>query len=137
MGIRYRIDSELALVVTTASGLLEDADLLDYGRRLLADPDRSKAKHELVDLRRVDDASSVSSEGIRALAEFWTDRSDQMAGGRLAIVARSNVGYGMSRMYQILRSDGPDSIQVFRDLERALTWLEVDETLAHRLELPK
>jgi hypothetical protein len=136
MGIQYVIDEHFGLVVAEARGHVEDRDLLDYAERLLADPDRTRAKHELVDLRRVDDSSEVSSAGVRRLAEFWSDRSAMMAGGRLAIIAPSEVGYGMSRMYQILRSDGPDSIQVFRQRGEALRWLDVDPDRAEELRRP-
>jgi hypothetical protein len=136
MGIQYVIDEHFGLVVAEARGHVEDRDLLDYAKRLLADPDRTRAKHELVDLRRVDDSSEVSSAGVRRLAEFWSDRSAMMAGGRLAIIAPSEVGYGMSRMYQILRSDGPDSIQVFRQRGEALRWLDVDPDRAEELRRP-
>jgi hypothetical protein len=136
VGVRYEIDREFELVVAVATGRIGDADLIDYAERLHADPDRGKAKHELVDLRHVARDSDVSSAGVRQLAEFWSDRADTIAGGRLAIIAPSDVGYGMSRMYQILRSDGPDSIQVFRDLVEALRWVGVDEALADRVRFP-
>lgn len=136
MGIRYHIDAERGLVVACGSGRIADDDLLDYARRLLADPERTRAKHELVDLRSASVESDVTTAGVRQIAEFWSDRKHMMAGGRLAIIAGSDVGYGLSRMYQILRSDGPDSIQVFRELDEALRWLGVDERDGRALQLP-
>jgi len=134
VAIHYRIDAVSGLVIAAAVGCVSDADLLSYAHRLLRDPDRGRAKHELVDLRAASPDSTAGSEGVRELAGFWSRHRDEIAGGRLAIIAPGDAAYGMSRMYQNLRSDGPDFIRVFRDPAEALEWLGADPGLS--LEVP-
>ena len=124
MPIRYTVDRERAVLVARASGDLTDADLLDYAMALQGDDTTSEARHELVDLRDIQSGDGVTSSGVRRLAEFWRDAG--VSDGKLAIIAESPVSYGMSRMYQTLRDDGPDRIEVFRSEEDAWKWLADD-----------
>jgi hypothetical protein len=122
--IRYTIDHERSVLVARASGDLTDAELLDYARALHADDTAKEVRHELVDLRDVQSGDGVTSSGVRELAEFW--RNAGVTDGKLALIAESPVSYGMSRMYQTLRDDGPDRIEVFRLEEDAWKWLADD-----------
>ncbi|MCG8590482.1 MAG: hypothetical protein MJE66_14425 [Proteobacteria bacterium] len=124
MPIDYRIDAARKVLVAEGHGQIRDEDLLDYARRMFADPGRHLAAHELVDLTRASDDSEITADGIRELAEYWRGRYDLITGGRLAIVANSEVAYGLARMYQLMRDDGPDRIRVFRSLDEAWEWLE-------------
>jgi len=133
MGIRYRIDEELKLVIAVVVGRVTDADVLEYAKRRHDDPEPRRALDEVMDLRASAMDSTVTGDAVRQLARFWRDRSDNIADGRLAIIAPGNVSFGMSRMYQFLRDDGPDSIRVFRDPIEALRWLEVDDAVAQTL----
>ena len=126
MPIDYRIDGDRKLLIATAYGALTDADLLDYAKRLLADEERHRANHELVDLRAVTGDSGITTGGIVQLAEFWRAAYDRIAGGKLALLAESDLGYGMARMYQAMRDDGPDTIAVFRGESEAFAWLADD-----------
>jgi hypothetical protein len=123
MPIDFTIDKERKVLVACARGELSDADLLDYGQRLLDDPEIKQADHELVDLTDVSSGSLISAEGVRELARFWRGEYDRIAAGKLAIVAPSDLAFGLGRMYQMLRDDGPDRIRIFRDMEEAWDWL--------------
>jgi len=127
MPIEYAVDEERKVLVARAQGELCDADLLDYAQRLYDDPSIKRAVHELVDLSEVRSDSMITAEGIRALARFWESLYDWMSGGKLAIVAPTDVAFGLGRMYQMLRDDGPDHIQIFRDPEAAWRWLEAPD----------
>jgi hypothetical protein len=123
MPIDYSIDEERKVLVARAHGKLCDADLLDYGQRLRDDPSAKRANHELADLTEVDSGSLVSAEGVRELARFWHGEYDWMSGGKLAIVAPTDLAFGLGRMYQMLRDDGPDQIRIFREADEAWEWL--------------
>jgi hypothetical protein len=45
------------------------------------------------------------------------------AGARRALVVTSDVVFGMARMYQILRDESPDELQIFRKVDDAFRWL--------------
>jgi hypothetical protein len=47
---------------------------------------------------------------------------------RRAIVVQSDLGFGMSRMYELLRGDLTQTIRVFRDVDQAKRWLDEGES---------
>lgn len=123
MPIEYHIDPEHDLLVSVASGDLQDEDLMDYSRRLLADEKTRRPRDELVDLRGIDSTDGITTDGVRRLAELWRSQYERLEGCRLALLAESDIGYGLARMYEMLRDDGPDQIRVFREQDEAEAWL--------------
>jgi hypothetical protein len=121
--IEYHLDEEISAVVAEVEGIVGDDELLDYTRRIFNDAAARRVDHELFDITRAAKESKVTAEGIRKIAEFWTSEYANMAGGKLALVAPVELAFGLSRMYQGLRDDGPDHIRVFRDREAARQWL--------------
>jgi hypothetical protein len=67
MPISYRIDDARGLVLTTATGALTDADILDLKARLASDPWWSPGMQELADVRGID-RLEVTTEGVSQLA---------------------------------------------------------------------
>jgi hypothetical protein len=122
--IHYETDRAKRILIAGVKGVLEDADLLDYATRLLDDSELKQADHELVDLRELEPGSNVSTQALRQLADFWAEAYDRMSGGKLAIIADSDVAFRMTRMYQSYRDDGPDQIRIFRRADEAQAWLE-------------
>jgi len=78
----------------------------------------------------------VTASGVREM----TGLNPFGAGARRALAVSSDVAYGMARMYQIMRSDAQDEVEVFRDIDSALEWLGVADAKAELLrtlsELP-
>jgi len=48
------------------------------------------------------------------------------SGSKVAIVASKNIVYGVSRMYEMLAGELPQTIRVFREMTGAEKWLEID-----------
>lgn len=119
--VRYRFHPASRLLTVRASAGTDEEALLDYARRIAGDPDVPAARDELVDLRAID-ASRVSSAGLRRLAGVF-EKAEVGEPGRIAIVAATDLGFGLSRMYQAFRSDSMSEIRVFRELEEAWRWL--------------
>ena len=47
--------------------------------------------------------------------------------GRVAVIATTDIAFGMSRMHEILSEmESPQNITVFRDTGSALKWLEME-----------
>jgi hypothetical protein len=69
MPISYRIDEARALVLTTATGALTDADILGLKARLQVDPRWSPGMRELADVREID-RLDVTTEGVRRMASW-------------------------------------------------------------------
>lgn len=123
MSIRYRIDKVRKLVLSTATGLLTQRDITEHRRALLRDPDFVPSFKQIFDFRGVTD-SELTSTDIRERAEskLFGD------GSRRALVASSDLVFGMARMYQLLAADeNSDEIRVFREMSDAVRWLDLAE----------
>jgi hypothetical protein len=97
-------------------------------RTLSADPRFAKNFCQLADLRDVTDIQ-VTAATIREMVRlnpFW-------AGARRAVVVTSDVVFGMARMYQILRDESPDALEIFRKMDGALQWLGIVDEKAELL----
>ena len=124
----YTIDLERSLVLSRGWGVLTDRELLAHVRALTADPRFAQNFCQLGDLRDVTDVQ-ITAATIREMVRlnpFW-------AGARRALVVTSDVVFGMARMYQILRDESPDELEIFREMDGALQWLGVDDEKAELL----
>lgn len=120
----YKIDKERRLVLSAVSGVFSQADVLAHQQKLLNDPDFDPSFSQIVDFNQVTDFK-LSAEEIRLLAQ----RSIFSPTARRALIMPSNLGYGLARMFEILREDQGDvGTRVFRTLEEALDWVLTQET---------
>jgi hypothetical protein len=115
----YEIDKERRLVTSTASGVLTLGEVWAHQKKLLQDPDFHPSFSQLMDLTQITKLE-LSSEDVRRVAGngIFSPNSRQ------AILASSNLVYGLARMFQILREmKGEEGIRVFRDRDEALAWV--------------
>ena len=75
----------------------------------------------LWDIRKLD-LSSITRELADQLISL-REKNPQRGATSIAIVAEENHGFGMSRMYEMLSSQLPQQIMVFRDYKAGETWL--------------
>jgi len=123
MAVRDHFDPEANLLWVTFEGTLGDDDLLKYAHHALESGEVPAGHDELIDLRGVEDGGGISTHVLRRIADMFT-RSDTMPErSRVAMVATTDVHYGLSRMYQAFRSDSPLDLRVFRDMGEARAWL--------------
>ncbi len=121
MPVSYRIFGAWSFVLSTALGRVTDAELLTHQKELLGDKEFDPSYPQLDDFRDAD-MDHITTGCIQALART-TAASKQ--GTKRALVVRGDFAYGLARMLQALREGSRQEIQVFRDLDRALGWLEV------------
>jgi hypothetical protein len=128
MPVGYTIDLAQSLVLSRGWGIVTDRELLAHVRSLTADPRFARNFRQLADLRDVTDVQ-VTAATIREMVRlnpFW-------AGARRALVVTNDVVYGMARMYQILRDESPDELEIFRKMDGALQWLGIADAKAELL----
>lgn len=124
--IKFEVDIAQRLRKAIFKGEITEAVLFHSYQQLLSEPDYDSTLDDLVDLREVG-RFDVSSEGIRQLVELFAQPESQST-NKLAIVAPESHVFGMARMYEILSSDTPEQIQVFRNLKDAECWLGIAPT---------
>jgi hypothetical protein len=90
------------------------------------------ALHQLWDFSAAD-LSGMSLEGIRTVAKLVSDRPSLNTGGKIAIVASSDVGFGVCRQYEAMVECLSLSIRIhaFRSVDEARRWIQGKSTREH------
>ena len=101
-------------------GRVTAADFESARAEILAHPDFDPDFDELVDHSR-SNGMAVPAEAVRELA---TKPPIYHPSSRRALVAPSAAGFGMGRMYELLREGKAGDIRVFREADEAMRWLE-------------
>lgn len=110
--------------IATFCGAIGDRELFDAYDTLLQDVTYDPSVDDLIDLRSVTHMG-VTGAGLHRLIALYDGRDSDGHETRAAIIAPSDVLYGVSRMFQTLRGDAnPDQVEVFRTLDEAEYWLE-------------
>ena len=115
----YKIDRERRFVLTTGSGSFNLLDALAHQEALLRDPEFDPTFSQLMDLTQVT-SFDISSADAHSLAQRTIFAPDS----RRAILVNSDLGFGLSRMFEMLRDNlGEEGIRVFRNREEASAWV--------------
>jgi hypothetical protein len=120
MGMRYLIDPVRRLVRVRAWGTITTADLQDFTSRLMAD---SQFNGDFSSLTDLSEATGVSVDQGELKATAWMQLYNP--GVRRAIVAPSDLMFGMGRMYATHAEREGQDVRVFRTLAEAEAWLEL------------
>ena len=119
MPATYEIDKQRRLVIATLSDPVTVSEVLAAQEGLLTDPEFDPSFSQIVDCTRFT-ASGLEASDVRKLAE----RSVFSPGSRRAYVVASNLVFGFSRMFEMLRENAGDSgIRVCRDRDEAVDWI--------------
>jgi hypothetical protein len=134
--IAYRIDQDRKVVVACGYGVLTTADVFDYQRTVWSRQDVA-GYDELVDMTHVSAVDLPSTQRIQDLASMAARMDVPDGRSRFAIVAPSNLTFGLGRMLQAYRSADQRStktVGVFRTMAEALVYLQLsDQPLAPAL----
>lgn len=118
----YVIDTARRLVLSYATGELSAEDVANHQQALANDPDFDPSFSQLSDFTQVTKFAIDAAQVISRAAE-----NPFGPGARRAFVAPTAVGYGFSRMFQMLTDlDGPE-LAVFKTLAEAKAWLGLTE----------
>jgi hypothetical protein len=126
VAITYRIDRELKVVFSSGVGKLTTDDLFDYHRSVWSHAD-VHGFNELMDISAVQQMESPTPERVRDLAALPSGAG----GGRtkFALVVAGDLAFGLARMFQAFsetRPGGTKDVGVFRSVQDALVFLELD-----------
>jgi hypothetical protein len=124
--ITYKIDHERKTVFARGLGVLTDEDVFGYQREVWSRED-TRGYNELMDMRDVEQIALPSMDRVRDLANLSAEMDPGENVSKFAIVAGSDLAFGLGRMYEAYRGMNPKSskeVKVFRSPEDALRWLE-------------
>jgi hypothetical protein len=122
----FKIDKERKLVMSTAAGVLTLSDGLAHQEKLLKDPDFSPNFSQLLDFTHATKID-LTAEDVRRLAQRTIFSPDS----RRSILVRSELGFGLARMFLIFREiQGEKGVRIFHDLDEALLWVFAEKGAA-------
>jgi hypothetical protein len=124
MPMSYSIVPEQRLVLCRAWGVLSNEDLHEHYRNIAADPQFRPEYRQFGDLRAVTRliADSTAIAAAASLTVF-------APGARRALVAPSDITFGLARMFASYAEDAGQLVRVFREVRDAEEWLEMSESL--------
>jgi len=131
MPITYRVDHDAHVVIAVGHGVVTDADVFGYQLEVGAAKELV-GYDELIDMTRVTEIATPSSTRVRELAELGARMDPRDTKTRFAIVAPTDVAFGLGRMFQTYRELDRRSnkeVGVFRTMEEALAFLGVSRPL--------
>jgi hypothetical protein len=108
----------------TVIGVLTLTDILDALHRFYAGDEPPRTRLVLWDLSHAS-LDTLSSDDARRLAEAMSGYAAARQGGKTAVVVRSELAFGLSRMYEHWREVQQIdlSFMVFRERGKAWAWL--------------
>ena len=123
MAITYHFEGDY--LFTTIEGDTSYEAVKTYLDNLMADPAFRPGMPGLIDCRRVKSLFSILD--LRRTAADTKSRPEMQVPGRAAVLASSNLIYGLLRMYEVFNEGNPAEIRVFRKPEEAMAWLKREE----------
>ncbi len=125
MPIKYKIFPDKKFVYALGIGEITYDDLFHHIDKLATDPDYTPPMKKLVDYRNSTLSRLSTEESIRI-----SDRKAQLIKAfkdeKCAFVIKSNLDFGMTRFHGLHIEESGITTNVFRNMEDALEWLEVD-----------
>jgi len=125
MPFSVQIDPARRLVESRWEGIATAEMLVAYVDQVWADA-AVRNYRELIDFRAVTEVQ-VPTADLQAFAEYSRQFDNPDVPARSAVIAATNLVYGLSRMFSTLRSLDPDDnreFQVFDDFDAGWRWLE-------------
>ena len=123
MAIHSVIDVEQGYVHHRVSSTLSLADIQASWRHLLRSGEFRPGMNVIWDFE-ADTMLGLSSDELKQVVRLLAEHMQQRGSGyRLAMVGRSDLVFGVGRMFEGLAASLPLDIRVFRNLEDAHEWL--------------
>lgn len=129
MPIRTRIIPQSGLIVSVARGVIDRHDIERHRDEVVSHADYDDILSLLFDMRRVSEYRLAARE-LKEHARSGGDVNPRYA--RIAVLATSDLGFGLARMYEAHVSDqyGDGTFTVFRDKHAAWAWLTGQDATA-------
>ena len=130
MPITFEIDRARKTVFAQATGTITKDDFFSYQKALQA-PVELRYFNECIDLSTAEDFEGATDTNMMGLARMSVQLDDPAQPTLLAIIATSDLHYGLARMYETYRSMQPNNsrkVAIFRTRDEAIRWLSGDSS---------
>lgn len=124
MPFKVEIDHEQRLVESRWDGVADENSLFAYIDQIWGDP-AVREYDELIDFRQVTEVR-IDSSAVHQFAKYSRQYDNPKIRARSAVVAASDLVFGLSRMFSTVRSLDPEDkreFEVFSDFDVGRNWL--------------
>ncbi len=136
MPLKYKIIPELKIVYVRGTEKVTTDDIMTEGARMFAENEWANGFNILCDYREITDFN-LKTEDIEKIVDQDKNNELLFDKSKCAIVAGSDLIFGISRMWEILSEDNKIMTMIFRNIEDALKWLGINELVFQSIkELP-
>lgn len=125
MSILYRIFPGKKVAYIKASGIINVDEIIIEGARMFAETEWQNGFNILCDYRAITEFD-LSNEDIKMIADRDKVHEPIFDKSKCAVVATSDLIFGLSRMWEIISEDTSLTTMIFRDIRKAIDWLEID-----------
>ncbi|MCK5701808.1 MAG: hypothetical protein KAI29_11665 [Cyclobacteriaceae bacterium] len=124
MPITYDIIEDQQLVLAKGSGVVSGIDVIEHLESLAADKRYIAPMKKIIDYRSID-SLKISQEEAISIALKKDTFNKKFNGEKCAFVSPEDITFGSSRVHQSLIDNTSINTAVFRQIEKALDWLDV------------
>jgi hypothetical protein len=117
--VSREVDRTDRVVLLCVSGEIDDGGLLQLAAEIRTAGDVPRDFALLMDLRNAS-GLHVTADGVRTLVAQPLVFSPA---SRRAVVVPTDLGFGMARMYEMLREESVGGMRAFRDFDEARRWV--------------
>ena len=124
MPITYDIIEDQQLVLAKGSGVVSGIDVIEHLESLAADKRYIAPMKKIIDYRSID-SLKISQEEAISIALKKDTFNKKFNGEKCAFVSPEDITFGSSRVHQSLIDNTSINTAVFRQIKKALDWLDV------------
>jgi len=125
MPILYKIVPDKNFAYVKASRKVTVDEIMTAGARMFAEAEWANGFNILCDYRETTEFN-LSNEDIQRVVAQDKAHEPNFDKSKSAIVATSDLVFGLSRMWEILSENTNLTTMVFRDIHKAIAWLKID-----------
>jgi hypothetical protein len=126
MPVRYQIDQTKGIIRTKCSGDVTLEDVLDHFRTLQSDPECPSRLDVLLDFSEW--TSEANGAQLRTVSHAIAGVRDRIEFDACAIVAPTDLLFGVGRMFEVFAEEWFRAIHVFRSAGDAEAWLNSQQS---------
>jgi hypothetical protein len=125
MPIKFKLDPSKNLGTFIANGSLLFDEVQEAIQQFYTNTNPLPSRNILWDLRNAS-VNEIRSDEAGQLAQLAVRIDKRKEIGKTAIVASSDLVYGVSKIFEAYTGNPDIKFQVFRDMEDALEWIELE-----------
>ena len=125
MAITFAPNQEEGYLLSKFSGEVTDDELLNSYKEYYENEQWIPLSKELVDSSECE-RPAITNDGLKRLAKYVENilLNRGITTFYTAVYAPYDLPFGISRIYEVIASESPEAVMVFRNLNDAISWIK-------------